>query len=97
MEAEEIGTTLILPEQDSQDFITLSNSMVKPFTTAESETPDLSKGNKNPPLCKRLIEGLSQNGQYPGPYCSNIKPMLAVKDKHKCCFGQRQRSQSLCL
>lgn len=61
-EAEEIGTTLILPEQDSQYFITLSNSSVKPFTTVESETPDLSKGNwKNTPLCKGLIKGLSQN------------------------------------
>lgn len=44
-EAEEIGTTLILPEQESQYFITLSNSSLKPFTTVESETPDLSKGN----------------------------------------------------
>lgn len=59
-EAEGIGTTLILPEQDSQYFITVSNSSVKPFPTAESETPELSKRNwKNTPLFKGLIDGLS--------------------------------------
>lgn len=62
MEAEEIGTTLLLPEQDSQYFIKLSNSSAKPFTTVESETPDLSKRYwKNTLLFKGLIEGLSQN------------------------------------
>lgn len=44
-EAEEMGTLLILPEQDYQYFITLSNSSVKPFPTVESGTPDVSKGN----------------------------------------------------
>lgn len=44
-EAKEIGLTLILSEQDSQYFKTLSNRLVKSSTRVESEAPDFSRGN----------------------------------------------------